>query len=176
MEIGRMRNREAFVRVVLILITLSVVVLTASAQQVQLTVQPVNKKRGSGDYYSRDVQANRALKITIQNSTAQQINGLTLRWAVVKSKVGTRINPYQYRAFGAEQQIDLKPVQQLVIETDVVGAARYESDYGNRKYGEVIDGHGAQVLKDGKVIAEQIIPPTIKKSFEKIHPVEGEKK
>lgn len=171
-----MRNRGTLARAAIILITLSAVVLAVSAQQVQLAVQPVNKKRGSGDYYSRDVQANRALKITIQNPTSQQFNGLTLRWAVVKSKVGTRINPYQYRAFGAEQQIDLKPLQQLVIETEAVGAVRSEYDYSNRKYGEVIDGHGAQVLKDGKVIAEQIIPPTIKKSFEKLYPVEEEKR
>ena len=165
------------------LLAVCVTALSASGQQVQvqLTVQPITKKKSSGDGYydSRDVQANRALKITIQNSSGQHINGLTLRWAVVKSKTdhfGHNSDSYQGRAFGAEQQIDLKPLQQLIIETEAVGASRYEYDYSNRKYGEVIDGHGAQILKDGKIITEQIIPPTLKKAFEKIRPIEGDKK
>ena len=163
-------------KTLIILLTVCATAASVLAQQVNLMIQPINSKRGSGGDYSRDVQASRALKITIQNPTPNHINGLTLRWAVVKSKVGTTIDPYQKHAFGAEQQIDLKPLEQLVIETKTVSVARREYDYTNHKYGEVIDGHGAQVLKDGKIIAEQMTPPAIKKSFENIRPVEGDKK
>ncbi|MBI5395674.1 MAG: hypothetical protein HZA91_10295 [Verrucomicrobia bacterium] len=146
------------------------------ASPVQVTVQPLNTKKGSGGYYSQNVVAGRALRITIQNLTPQQINGLTLRWAVVKSHMGSGSDAYRERAFGAEQQVDLKSLETKVIETDAVGASRYEWYDGGYKHGDVINGHGAQVLRDGKIIAEQLNPPTLKKAFEEIRPIKDEKK
>ncbi|MCX7827023.1 MAG: hypothetical protein N2689_15950 [Verrucomicrobiae bacterium] len=75
-------------------------------------------------------------------------------------------------AFGEEQTLDLKPLETKVIETASVEALGQRWNYLSPE-GEKIVGHGVQVLVIGKVVAEEYVPPTYKKCFEKIKPVQG---
>lgn len=142
---------------------------------VQIKVERITKKTDTGDtytgmfIYAGDYSANMALKITVRNSTPQHVNGLTLRWGIVKSQVSG------YRqggdvAYGAEQAFDLKPTEVKVVETDVVTASGKRFADGDAR-GEKIRGHGVQILRDGKVLAEEFVPPTTKKAFESLKPV-----
>jgi hypothetical protein len=63
-----------------------------------------------------------------------------------------------------------------IIETETMKASRYGSFYSSYKQCDVIDGYDAQVLCGSKVIAEQIPPPALKKAFDSIRPIEGDKK
>lgn len=159
-------------------------VLSVSAQMVvpvQLDVKPVSRKRASGGgFYYSNVQTGRALQITIQNTSPKPVTGVTVRWGIVKTRSRVYSSDSQRnwreRAFGAEEKLDLKPREQKIIETAEVGAAREESHVDGWMYGEKIIGHGVQVLIDDKVVAETYVPgsPAIKKSLERIYPVEEE--
>jgi len=160
-------------------------VLPLAAQMVplQLDVKPASRKRGtgSGSYYS-NIQASRALQITIQNTSPKPVTGVTVRWGVVKTRVRAYFSDSQQnwreRAFGAEEKLDLKPREQKIIETAEVGASRQEDNTDGSIYGEKIIGHGVQVLIDDKVVAESYVPasPAIKKALEKLYPVEEEER
>jgi hypothetical protein len=149
--------------------------VSAQFSPVQLTVQRITKKTSTGDtyagtlWYPGDYSANMALRITVKNTTPQLVNGLTIRWGIVKSQVSV------YRqgndvAYGGEQTLDLKTIESKTVETDVVGATGKRFSDGDTR-GEKIRGHGVQVLRDGKVIAEEFVPPTVKKAFENLRPV-----
>lgn len=155
--------------------------LPVSAQfgPVQLKVERMTKKTDAGEtresrgsvtiIYAGDYAANMALKITMRNTSAQPLSGLTLRWGIVKSQV-SGYRQGSDAAYGAEQPLELKPFEAKLIETDVVTATGKRFADGDAR-GEKIRGHGVQVLRDGKVIAEEFVPPTVKKTFETLKPV-----
>lgn len=168
----------------MILLVLCGAVLPVAAQMtvpLQLDVKPLTRKRasGSGAFYS-NIQASRALQITIQNTSPKPVTEVTVRWGIVKTR--SRIyssdsqQNWRERAFGAEEKLDLKPREQKVIETADVSAAHEESHISGSIYGERIVGHGVQVLIGDKVVKEIYVPdsPAIKKAMEKIHSIEDE--
>lgn len=148
--------------------------------QIQLTVQAVSHRKGVGGGYTyTSTQSSRALEITLKNTTSKPVTGVTVRWGIVK----TRSGHYNYRdsdrnwherAFGGEEKLDLKPLEQKIIETAEVGAFHEDSHSRGTFFGEKITGHGAQVLVGDKVIVESFVPPTIKSLFDKISPVEDD--
>jgi hypothetical protein len=151
----------------------------AQFSPVQLTVQRVTKKKDAGERVSEagnmviiragDYSANMALKITVRNSSARPLNGLTLRWAIAKSQV-SEYSRGGDAAFGAEQTFDLKPFEQKIIETEQVVASGQQFGSGEAR-GEKIRGHGVRVTQDNKVLAEEFVPVTVKKCFENLRPV-----
>ena len=147
--------------------------------QVQLTVQAVSHRKGVGGGYSySSMQSSRALEITIKNTTPKPVTGVTVRWGIVKTRTGYYYHDsdrnWHERAFGGEEKLDLRPLEQKVIETAEVSGYHEDSHYSGTFFGEKITGHGAQVLVNDKVVAESYVPPTIKGLFEKLTPVEGE--
>lgn len=151
----------------------------AQFSPLQITVQRITKKTDTGErheaqgsatiIYAGDYSANMALRITVRNTTTKPFDGLTLRWGIVKSQViGFRQGGDV--AYGGEQPLDLKPTEVKVIETDVVSASGKRFADGDAR-GERLRGHGVQILRDGKVIAEEFVPPTTKKAFEALKPV-----
>lgn len=165
--------------VLLVVCGLAMPLAAQLAVPLQLDVKQLSRKRasGGGNYYS-NVQSGRALQITIKNTSPKPVSGITVRWGIVKtrSRIIDSNRGWRERAFGAEEKLDLKPLEQKIIETAEVGAAREESHYDGWMYGEKIIGHGVQVLINGIQVAENVVPPSpaIKKSLEKLYPIEEE--
>jgi len=151
----------------------------AQFSPLQLKVERITKKTDTGErheasgsitfIYAGDYSANMALRITVRNTTTKPFDGLTLRWGIVKSNV-SGFRQGGDSAYGAEQTLDLKPTESKIIETDVVTASGKRFADGDAR-GERIRGHGVQILRDGKVIVEEFVPPTGKKAFESLKPV-----
>ncbi|MCX7827020.1 MAG: hypothetical protein N2689_15935 [Verrucomicrobiae bacterium] len=138
-----------------------------------MEVKAVNTKRDSASgYANQSVYAQtRALRITLRNTTAQPLHGIKVRWGVVKDRLPSGnpiVKPYT-AAFGAEETIDLKPFETRTIETAPVDAHGARWNYLPPS-GEKIVGHGVQVVLGDKVVAEEITPPSYKKTFDKIYP------
>ncbi len=149
--------------------------------QLQLTVQAISHRKGVGGGFTySSTQSSRALEITLKNTTPKPVTGVTVRWGIVKTRTGysysSRDNDRNWheRAFGGEEKLDLKPLEQKIIETAEVSGYHEDSHYSGTFWGEKITGHGAQVLIDGKVVVESFVPPNIKRLFEKLSPVENE--
>ena len=140
---------------------------------VQLIVQPQTKKRGAGSgWYWRDSNDSRTLHIIVKNLSAQPINELTVRWGIVKMRIGSsNTRGPREAAYGAEEKFDLKPTTQKEIDTPYLDVHHHDWHASGTYYGEKITGHGAQVLLQGKVIAEQFTPPGIKPLFDKLKPM-----
>jgi len=153
--------------------------VSAQFSPLQLTVQRITKKTDSGErheargsvtvIYAGDYSANMALRITVKNTSTKPLEGLTLRWGIVKSQV-TGYRQTGDVAYGGEQPLDLKPTESKTIETDVVSAFGKRFADGD-SHGERLRGHGVQILREGRVIVEEFVPPTCKKAFEALKPV-----
>lgn len=150
-------------------------VLSAAAQfsPVQMEVRPLISKKDTSVGYSNQATFThtRALRITLKNTSPQPVSGITVRWGVVKIGQDT-YRPMPPTAFGEEQTVDLKGLESKVIETAAVQASGRRWNYLAPE-GEKIVGHGVQVLVGGKVVAEEFTPPSYKKCFEKIKPVQS---
>ncbi|MBM4085074.1 MAG: hypothetical protein FJ272_09825 [Planctomycetes bacterium] len=145
----------------------------AQVSPVQLTVQPQTKRRGSGGEFWSYTHASRSLHIVVKNVSPQPLSDVIVRWGIVKSRV-RYFEGFREAAFGAEEKMDLKPMEQRVFDTPSLEAAREDSHYGGTYYGDKIIGHGVQVLIGGKVVTEQFVPPTIKPAFERLKPMPTE--
>ncbi|MBI5686689.1 MAG: hypothetical protein HZC54_16610 [Verrucomicrobia bacterium] len=136
--------------------------------QLHLEVKASTKKRevaASGNLAGY-VQS-RSLNIVVRNAAPYVMSGVTVRWGVVKTQL--RGGP-RATAYGAEQLLDFQPLETKTITTPFVEAA------GRRWIntileGEKLDGHGAQLLVAGKVVAEEFSPPSVKPAFENLKPL-----
>jgi len=167
----------------IILLMFCGMVLPVAAQMVvplQLDVKPVTRKKGlENSYFRNTTQSQRALQITVQNTSVKPVTDVMVRWGIVKTRNSSitysdSSRNWRERAFGAEEKFDLKPREQKIIVTDEIGACRTDSNFNLYSYGEKITGHGVQVLIAGKIVAEAYVPgsPATKKAMEKIYPVE----
>jgi hypothetical protein len=149
----------------------------AQVSPVQLTMEPVSKKKvkqgdtwheGGIHYFARDqVEASRTLRITVRNNTRQPIEDITIRWGVAKVHMGGsgHGSPVVY---GGEETLSLRAQETKVIETETIEARGQVSQLTDRRYGEKIFGHGAQVLVGGKVVCEEYVPSTLKADFQNL--------
>ncbi|MCX6898222.1 MAG: hypothetical protein NT105_05935 [Verrucomicrobia bacterium] len=170
----------------LMLIVVAGIAISASAQSpVQVTVQRVSKRKsaqgdirsvGNTTYYSYNTaNASLTLRITIQNISARPIEDMVVRWGVAKMRLSGTSHTADV-AYGKEEKCSLKSKESKVIETETVEASRSESQLTDNKRGEKIRGHGVQVLIGGRVMWEEFVPPTVKKSFENLRPVGDQEK
>ncbi|MBM3888932.1 MAG: hypothetical protein FJ388_07365 [Verrucomicrobia bacterium] len=139
---------------------------------VQLIVQPQTKKRGAGGgWYWSNSNDSRTLHIIVKNLSAQPISELTVRWGIVKTRIGGSTRGPRQAAYGDEQKLDLKPTEQKEFDTPSLDVYHHDWVDTGTVHGEKITGHGAQVLIGGKVVAEQFVPPGVKPLFEKLRPM-----
>ncbi|MFA6563333.1 MAG: hypothetical protein WCV00_15595 [Verrucomicrobiia bacterium] len=170
----------------LMLIVVAGIAVSVSAQSpVQVTVQRISKRKtAQGDvrqqgniiYYSPNTaNASLTLRITVQNISARPLEDVVVRWGVAKMRLSGTSHTADV-AYGKDEKCSLNPKEIKVIETETVEASRSESQLSDMKRGEKIRGHGVQVLIGGKVMCEEFVPPTIKKSFENLRPVGDQEK
>lgn len=143
---------------------------------INLEVQRVFRRKDAADASTRGVDARSnyretaSLTITIQNVTPQSFTNVVVRWAIAKRAVGR--NPMAKDIFlGAEEKLTLKPIERRIIETPVVEAGGVMSSLIGRAYGEMIKGHGVQVIIGTNCVAEEVVPTALKISFKNLQPV-----
>ncbi|MBI5686355.1 MAG: hypothetical protein HZC54_14875 [Verrucomicrobia bacterium] len=155
--------------------------VSAGAQSpVQVAVQRLAKKKFvQGDvrtvgnttwYSSNQADASLTLRITVRNISISPIDGAVVRWGVAKTRLAGNSRAGDM-AYGREEKCSLKPLGTQIIETETVEAARRESQLSQQAFGEKIRGHGVQVLIGGRVVWEEFVPATVRKSFENLRPV-----
>lgn len=160
--------------------------VSASAQSpVQVTVQRVTKKksaqgavnqRGNTIYFDYNTaSASMGLRITIQNTSIRPVEGVTVKWGIVKARL-TGDGRAGDMAYGKEEKCSLNPKETKVIETETVGAQKQEDQLSDRQFGEKIRGHGVQVVIGGRVVWEEFVPPNVKKAFENLRPLDDQEK
>jgi hypothetical protein len=141
-----------------------------------LEVQRVFRRKDAADASIRGMDArsnyleSMSLRIIIQNFSPQSFTNVVVRWAIVKRAVGR--NPMAKDVFwGAEEKLAFKPIEKKVIETPAVEAGGVMSSMMGRAYGEMIKGHGVQVLIGTNCVAEDTVPASLKISFKNLQPV-----
>jgi hypothetical protein len=111
-----------------------------------------------------------SLRITLQNLSPQPLTNVTVRWAIAKIPVGR--NPMMREAFfGMHETVALKAMEEKQIETGSIEVGGVTSTQIGRSSGEMIRGHGVQVLIGTNLVAEELVPPTIKIPFKNLQPV-----
>ena len=156
--------------------------LSASAQMspVQVTVQRVSKKKSDGESSTGigggwilikpgDYSGILSLRITVRNASSQPLSGVAVKWGIAKARV-SRLNRGNDVVYGAEETMDLKPLESKVVETATVEASGKSYNDGDAM-GEKLRGHGVQILVGGKVVWEEFSPISVKKGFENVRPV-----
>lgn len=163
----------------------------AQVSPVQIEVKPLSKKKDvavSGRGQPQERSESRALSITLRNSTAQPVNGILVRWGIVKLKVdfvdkATEgvTTTYTYAkhkpmAYGSEEKVDLGPLQSKTIETIHVSAKGMRGQHANMFYseGQRILGHGVLVFINGKVVAQAMAPPVYRPLFDQLGSINWE--
>ncbi|MBI5822278.1 MAG: hypothetical protein HZA88_25155 [Verrucomicrobia bacterium] len=170
----------------LMLMVAAGVVLSASAQSpVQVTVQRTSKKKSEQGEVRRGsrtrifphntADASMTLRITLQNISGRSIEDMVVRWGIAKVRL-RRGGQTGDVAYGRDEKCSLKSNEIKVIETETVEASSSESQLTDFKKGEKIHGHGVQLLIGGKVLWEEFVPPTVKKSFENLRPLSDQEK
>lgn len=165
----------------LMLMVVCWVVMPACAQfpPLQVTVQRLSKKKsaqgevtayGGGQLFMPNaLSSSLCLRIRLQNTSTGPVDNVVVKWGIAKSRVwGTGRTGDS--AYGKEEKLSLKPKEIKIIETEVVEAARTESQLSDHTYGEKIRGHGVQVMIGDKVVWEEFAPATVKKLFENLKP------
>ncbi len=170
----------------LILMVAAGVVLSANAQSpVHVTVQRISKKKSEQGEVRRGskvrifphntADASVTLRITIQNTSGRPVEDMVVRWGVAKVRLH-RGGQTGDVAYGRDEKCSLKPGEIKVIETETVEASSSESQLTDFRKGEKIHGHGVQLLVGGKVVWEEFVPLTVKKSFENLKPLNDQEK
>ncbi len=160
----------------LLLFLWAAMVLPAAAQimPLQLEVKPLIMKKDVSVTFANGASyvQSRSLKITVRNTAPRPVTGVTVRWGIVKQHQSARANSKNpgTEAYGAEEKFDLKPLEIKILETATVDAEGHRYNYVS-PLGDKIIGHGVQVMLDGKVVLEEIVPPTVKETLTKLHPV-----
>jgi hypothetical protein len=111
-----------------------------------------------------------SLRIILQNLSPQSFTNVIVRWAIVKRAVGRSFTTKDV-CFGAEERLSFKPIERKIIETPVVEAGGVMSTLIGRAYGEMIKGHGVQVLVGTNCVAEEAVPSSLKISYKNLQPV-----
>jgi len=144
----------------------------------RLEVQRVTKKKDAADgtpitYGAAGYSAYReaaSLRITLQNLSPRSLTNVVVRWAFAKIPVGR--NPMSKEVFlGMHETVALKPMEEKIIETTPIEVGGTISTMIGRSSGEMIRGHGVQVILGTNLIAEELVPPTIKIPFKNLQPV-----
>lgn len=157
---------------------LSLPELATKRSPLKLEVQRVSKRRDAADAspipawspgYSRYREA-AALRITVTSLVPRPMTNLMVRWAIGKVSVGR--NPLDKGAyFGAQEPLELKAMEEKVIETPPVVVGGSISTLVGRVSGEMIRGHGVQILIGTNLVAEELTPASIKIPFKNLQPV-----
>ncbi|MCX7826665.1 MAG: hypothetical protein N2689_14070, partial [Verrucomicrobiae bacterium] len=144
---------------------------------VAIEVQRVVKKKDAADAtpvawgpgYSSYREA-ASLRIALKNLSPRSLTNVVVRWAVAKIPVGR--NPMSREVFlGTNETVALKPMEEKVLETTPVEVGGTKSTLIGRSSGEMIRGHGVQVLLGTNLIFEELVPPQIKIPFTNLQPV-----
>lgn len=111
-----------------------------------------------------------SLHITVENLSPQLLTNVVVQWAVVKKAVArdSRAKPVVY---GARESITLKPIDEKSIETPLIEVEGRADQNVGRSSGEIFRGHAVQILIGTNVVAEEILPTTLKVSFKNLQPV-----
>ena len=111
-----------------------------------------------------------SLHITVGNLSPRLLTNVVVQWAVVKKAVArdSRAKPVVY---GARETITLKPIDEKSIETPLIEVEGRSDQNVGRSSGEVFRGHAVQVLIGTNVVAEELLPTTLKVSFKNLQPV-----
>ena len=111
-----------------------------------------------------------SLHITVGNLSPRLLTNVVVQWAVVKKAVArdSRAKPVVY---GARETITLKPIDEKSIETPLIEVEGRADQNVGRSSGEVFRGHAVQVLIGTNVVAEELLPTTLKVSFKNLQPV-----
>lgn len=144
---------------------------------INLDVKRVMKKKYDADvtpvtglYGRSHYRESASLCITVQNLSPQLLTNVVVRWAIVKKPVGhsfwSKSTPY-----GAQELVALNPLEEKIIETASIEVQGMTSQMVGRSSGEMIRGHAVQVLIGTNVVAEELLPTTLKVSFKNLQPV-----
>lgn len=143
---------------------------------INLEVQRVFRRKDVADASTRGVDARSnylettSLRIILRNMSPQAFTNVIVRWAIVKRAVGRSLTSKDI-CFGAEEKLEFKPIERKVIETPVVEAGGVMSTLIGRAYGEMIKGHGVQVIFGTNCVAEETVPASLKISYKNLQPV-----
>lgn len=172
------------------LVVLIILALPGHAQlppTIRLDVQMISKK--NADRSGKGFTQSRALHITVFNYGSKPINGITLRWGVIKNRTANTgssssttgnltVTSYYFSkspavAYGATESFDLDRSQTKVIDTPPIEAsgAYWTTTPNVSKTGEKILGHGAQILLEGKVMIDQVTPASYRPLFDDLQPL-----
>ena len=142
---------------------------------IKLDVQRISKRKDTADasfgwggrtYYREDV----SLHITLQNLSPHLLTNVVVRWAISKIPVGRNPSARDV-CYGAQETVVLKPVKEKIIETPPIELAGQKYTVVGRASGDMIRGHGVQVMIGTNLIAEELSPSSIKISFKNLQPV-----
>jgi len=144
----------------------------------KVEVQRITKKKDAADAtpipwlspgYSRYRQ-DASLRITVQSLIPRPLTNIVVRWAVGKISVGR--NPMDKGVFfGAQERLELKAMEEKIIETPPVVVGGSISTLVGRTSGEMIRGYGVQVMVGTNLVAEELSPAAIKIPFNNLQPV-----
>ena len=161
------------------LIMLAVAVVLAAPVQAQNGPIPVqlnmtlNKKKkqiSSGYGNTAEYFINSSLHIVVNNVSARPLAGVKVRWGMVQH---SSYSSKQMVTYGTEETIDIPPLKEKIIETQPIETRGTEYEFLGKR-GESIMAYGAQVLIDGKVVAQRIVPANYNIDFDKLTPPESE--
>ncbi|MBI5685357.1 MAG: hypothetical protein HZC54_09755 [Verrucomicrobia bacterium] len=157
---------------------LSLPELATLRSPLKLEVQRINRKKDAADAtpiawlspgYSR-YRETASLRITVQSLVPRPLTNIVVRWAIGKISVGR--NPMDKGVFfGGQESLELKAMDAKTIETSPIVVGGSTSTLVGRTSGEMIRGHGVQILIGTNLVDEELVPAAIKIPFKNLQPV-----
>ena len=138
--------------------------------QLNMTLNKKKKQVSSGYGNAAEYFINSSLHIAVNNVSARPLTGVKVRWGMVQH---SSYSSKQMATYGAEETIDIPPLKEKIIETQPIETRGTEYEFLGKR-GESIMAYGAQVLIDGKVVAQKIVPANYNIDFDKLTSVEAE--
>ncbi|MCX6900766.1 MAG: serine/threonine-protein kinase [Verrucomicrobia bacterium] len=135
-------------------------------KQTAVDAAPIPIYGDGRNYYLETI----SLRITLQNLSPQTLTNVTVRWVIAKRPV-TRDLTAKNVFLGAEEKLVFKPIEQRIIETTPIEVGGVMSWFVGRASGEMIRGHGIQVMIGTNCVIEERSPSNLKISFTRYQPV-----